>query len=458
MNFQESCLCYQTFKIDRKINSRLILSSNIHSTDSGTSLEVVHVVEKKTKLKIEKIQCEASESQCNETHKAIEQSMKDKRPKSLLVFINPRSGNRGAEKIYQRKVLPIFQMCGVKTNEYVTSRPNEVRDRLLNTNLNTYDGVVAVGGDGIYNEVLSALLDREMKNSGLDPNDPDSRLVQLKLPIGIIPAGSGNYTAWYLNGTKCPKTAAIRIVMGDCVATNVASLHQGNRCAGYSSLILGFGLFGDVMRDCEKYRWMGTSRFKVIPVGTVLSRRPVNVIISYVPAKSGDNNSNAENRVTAPKQQFHRQISVPVFNTKKARVTFQKRTVSSSANFGAASEWRTADERVVYAVDTYPITMKPKGTKMAPHFGEDSLKLRITQKCKLMDHIRQLKEVDDGKSTCYDFDFVRTISVERYRVRILNKEMQDFFVNCDGEVICLDGPEIIVSLHRRVVQLYGSPN
>ncbi|XP_061173615.1 ceramide kinase-like [Saccostrea echinata] len=416
MNFQESCFYYKTPTFNWKIDSRLILSSNLRSTDRGASLEVVHVVEKKTKLRIEKLQCQATESECHEIHKDLEPTLK------------------------------------------VTSRPNEVRDRLLNINLNTFDGVVAVGGDGIYNEVLSALLDREMRNSGLDPNDPDSRLVPIKLPVGIIPAGSGNYTAWYLNGTKCPKTAAIRIVLGDCVATNIASLHQGNKCSGYSSLILGFGLFGDVMRDCEKYRWMGTSRFKVIPVGTVLSRRPVNVIISYISAKSGNNNSKINNRATTLKQEFHRQISVPAFNTKKARVNFQKRTVSSSDTFGASSEWKTAEDRVVYAVDTYPITMKPNGTKMVPHFADDSLKLIITQKCKLMDHIRQLKEVDDGKSTCYDFNFVRTINVQRYRVRILKNETQDFFVNCDGEVICLDGPEFDVSLHKQVVKLYGKLN
>lgn len=74
--------------------------------------------------------------------------------------------------------------------------------------------------------------------------------------------GSGNYTVWYLNGTKCPKTAALRIAMGQCVPTNIASLHQGHTCTGYSGLILGFGLFGDMMKDCEQYRWMGTSRFK----------------------------------------------------------------------------------------------------------------------------------------------------------------------------------------------------
>lgn len=64
------------------------------------------------------------------------------------------------------------------------------------------------------------------------------------------------------------------------------------------------------------------------------------------------------------------------------------------------AEWKTAEDRVVYAVDTYPITMKPDGTKMVPNFGGDSLELLITTKCKLADHFRQLKEVDDGKSSC----------------------------------------------------------
>ena len=49
--------------------------------------------------------------------------------------------------------------------------------------------VVAVGGDGIYNEVVSGLTVRELRDHGQDPDNPESKLSQLKLPIGIIPAG-----------------------------------------------------------------------------------------------------------------------------------------------------------------------------------------------------------------------------------------------------------------------------
>ncbi|XP_061173617.1 ceramide kinase-like [Saccostrea echinata] len=454
LTFRNSRLYYKSSSMNWEIDERLILQSEVQISNGSASLEIVYVIEKYPKLAVGKIRLPETEEKCLEIQKAIESSTRGKKPKRLLVFINPRSGKREAEKIYKKKVLPIFQLCKVEINKYVTNRANEVRDCLLRENLDLYDGVVAVGGDGIYNEVLSGLVNGQMRDIGLNPDDPESKLPQLKLPVGIIPAGSGNYTAWYLNGTKCPKTAAIRIVMGDCVATNIASLHQGNKCSGYSSLILGFGLFGDVMRDCEKYRWMGTSRFKVIPVGTVLGRRPVKVAISYIPAES-DNNMEINNNTASLKPEFHRQSSVPPPSSKKVLESFKKRTFSTSDILEAPSEWKTTEDRVVYAVDTYPITMKPKGTKMVPHFGDDSLKLLITRKCKLIDHIRQLKEVDDGKSTCYEFDFVRAIEVQRYRVRVLKNASEDFYVNCDGEVIRLEEPEFEVSLHKKVVQLYG---
>ncbi|XP_048737779.2 ceramide kinase-like [Ostrea edulis] len=450
MNIQD----FKTLSSNWKIDERLILTSTVHTSKDGASLEVVHAVEKDPKLSFEKLVFTGNVDECREIHNAIESSIAGKRPRRLLVFINPRSGKRDAEKIYKKQVLPVFRMCGIETKEYVTKRANDVGDCLRNTHLDIYDGVVAVGGDGIYNEVMSGLLDREMRDNGRNPDDPEAQLVQLRLPIGIVPAGSGNYTVWYLNGTKCPKTAALRIAMGQCVPTNIASLHQGHTCTGYSGLILGFGLFGDMMKDCEQYRWMGTSRFKVIPVGTLLNRRPVNVTLSYIPTES-HSKSDVHNNVKIPKADFARQVSVPVPSTNMARISFKKRTFSTSDMLEAPSDWRTAEDRVVYAVDTYPITMEPCGEKMMPTFGEDSLRLLITRKCKLTDHIRQLKAVDNRKSSCYEFDFVTTIKVQRYRVRVLKNETEDFYINCDGEVIRLHEPEFQVSLHKKVVQLYG---
>ena len=175
------------------------------------------------------------------------------------------------------------------------------------------------------------------------------------------------------------------------------------------------------------------SSILVVPVGSVLNRRPVNVCISYIPTET--KTFQTRDMFVDNKPDFLRLISMPVENSKSFREKFKKRTLSTSDILEEPSgtkvcntvyktiflfsparkyykylpifspEWKTAEERAVYAIDTYPIVMKPKGVKMSPHFGGDSLELLITGKCKLGDHFRQLKAVDDGKSNCVSFHY-----------------------------------------------------
>uniref|UniRef100_A0A8W8I7W5 DAGKc domain-containing protein n=1 Tax=Magallana gigas TaxID=29159 RepID=A0A8W8I7W5_MAGGI len=93
--------------------------------------------------------------------------------------------------------MPVFEFCEVQSKVIVIKQKISLCLR-----------VVAVGGDGIYNEVVSGLTVRELRDHGQDPDNPEYKLSQLNLPIGFIPAVSGKYTAWYRNGTECPVTAA----------------------------------------------------------------------------------------------------------------------------------------------------------------------------------------------------------------------------------------------------------
>lgn len=43
--------------------------------------------------------------------------------------------------------------------------------------------------------------------------------------------------------------------------SNVVSLHQGRKLTCYASLLVEFGLIGNMMHDCEKFRWLGPSRY-----------------------------------------------------------------------------------------------------------------------------------------------------------------------------------------------------
>jgi hypothetical protein len=53
----------------------LILSSAVHTSQNGASLEVVHVVEKNTKLSYKKLTLPGNVDECREIHNAIESSI-----------------------------------------------------------------------------------------------------------------------------------------------------------------------------------------------------------------------------------------------------------------------------------------------------------------------------------------------------------------------------------------------
>uniref|UniRef100_A0A7N1A4H4 DAGKc domain-containing protein n=1 Tax=Kalanchoe fedtschenkoi TaxID=63787 RepID=A0A7N1A4H4_KALFE len=82
------------------------------------------------------------------------------RPKNLLVFVHPLSGKGNGCKTWET-VAPIFSRAKVKTKVLVTQWAGhafDVASSLTDAELNEYDGLVAVGGDGLFNEILNGLL------------------------------------------------------------------------------------------------------------------------------------------------------------------------------------------------------------------------------------------------------------------------------------------------------------
>lgn len=40
------------------------------------------------------------------------------RPKRLVVIVNPNSGKKQAEKVFNKKIKPIFRLCNIETTVY----------------------------------------------------------------------------------------------------------------------------------------------------------------------------------------------------------------------------------------------------------------------------------------------------------------------------------------------------
>lgn len=205
----------------------------------------------------------------------------------MLVVLNPRSGRGCARKIYDSKVEPILKMAGFKLNVVETTGPHHAQKLAATMDLSTcIDGIICVGGDGLVNEVLNGLLSREDAKQSKG------------IPIGIIPAGSDNSLIWTVMRIRDPASAAVAIVKGQLVSTDIfavewtktGDLHMGLTVAYY-------GFMSDVLELSEKYqKKFGPLRYFVAGALKFFCLPKYECEVEYLPAGGDDRLEQADSK------------------------------------------------------------------------------------------------------------------------------------------------------------------
>jgi len=113
-----------------------------------------------------------------------------------------------------------------------------------------------VGGDGTFHEVVNGVLNRI-----------DGKVI----PIGVIPAGSGNSVLHDL-GLTDPIQAAKAIAAGDTRSIDVAQIKM-NQVVRYSINLIGWGLVTDVGKRSETLRWLGPRRYTISSIIEIFLRK-----------------------------------------------------------------------------------------------------------------------------------------------------------------------------------------
>uniref|UniRef100_A0A8C2I6S0 Ceramide kinase n=1 Tax=Cyprinus carpio TaxID=7962 RepID=A0A8C2I6S0_CYPCA len=309
------------------------------------------------------------------------------RPKSLLVYINPYGGKQRGKQIYDHKVAPIFSRASISTDVIVTERANHARDHLkTEADLKKYDGVVCVGGDGMFSEIMHGLVSRTQQEAGVDENSMEETLMPCGLRIGIIPAGSTDCICYATVGSNDPVTSALHIIVGDSQAMDICSVHNEDRFLRYSVSLLGYGFYGDVLTDSERKRWMGPARYDISGVKTFLSHRYYEGTVSFLPAEG---------------------------NLGSPRDKMQCRTGGKFLAINAASM-------------SCACPRSPKGLSPSAHLADGTTDLILVRKCSRLDFLRHLLR-HTNKDDQFDHSFVEVYRVKQFRFTPRYQE-------CDSEV------------------------
>ncbi len=79
----------------------------------------------------------------------------------LLLLLNPAGGARRARRVYKSVVAPVFAAAGISVALHETQWAGHARsivEGLRVEELACYDGIVALGGDGLFHEVLNGVI------------------------------------------------------------------------------------------------------------------------------------------------------------------------------------------------------------------------------------------------------------------------------------------------------------
>lgn len=214
----------------------------------------------------------------------MERAYRDVAPfRRLKVLVNPVGGQGKAKKLFESRVRPVLEAAGCRLDITFTTHRNHGLEVARDLQLDAFDAIACVSGDGMLHEILNGLAQRK------DARDA------LKMPVSPVPTGSGNAMAVNLMGPKHGfnlALACLNIIKGRPMPLDLCSITQpasatstspANTTAAavgtpvdptalpsapsqpyvryYSFLSQAIGLMADVDLGTEDMRALGDARF-----------------------------------------------------------------------------------------------------------------------------------------------------------------------------------------------------
>ncbi|KAK6788719.1 hypothetical protein RDI58_012517 [Solanum bulbocastanum] len=453
-------------------------------------------------------------------------NMDAERPKNLLVFVNPKSGKGLGCKVWET-VAPTFSQAKVKMKVTVTERAGQAIDMMssiTSRELSSYDGVVAVGGDGFFNEILNGLLlsrhkcsyppnptelNHPVENNGdgpvLDTNvdirdpsdsgedespllkqstdlrtgddsyqteaeDVDFSFPNEKFRFGLIPAGSTDAIVICTTGARDAMTSALQIILGKAVCLDIAqvvrwkktSTSKDEPCVRYAASFAGYGFYGDVITESEKYRWMGPKRYDYAGTKVFLRHRSYEAEVAYLEVESEKKNIGPEKEsigswtkgLWSLLKKSERVACRANCNICKTKASHTSAKCPSLHPYSKDSRWLKSKGRflsVGAAVISCRNEKAPDGLVADAHLSDGFLHLILIKECPHAYYLCHLLQLAKKDGNPLDFEFVEHHKTPAFTFTSFGKES---IWNVDGELF--QAHQLSAQVFRGLINLFAS--
>ncbi|CAD6217606.1 unnamed protein product [Miscanthus lutarioriparius] len=367
------------------------------------------------------------------------------RPKRLLIIVNPYGGKRSGRSIFQNDVLPLIEAAGVLYTMQETKHRLHAQEIAHSLDLRKYDGIICVSGDGVMVEVVNGLLQREDWETAI------------KVPLGIIPAGTGNGMARsLLHASGEPfsiSNAVFAIIRGHKRALDVTSVVQGNT-RFFSVLMLTWGLVADVDIESEKYRWMGSARLEFYLLLRMLNLRRYNGRILFIPAPGYED-------VGDPVEQTTNGVSTGIQEDGATDSNGETCGYVGPSIKEADRRWRSLNGPFVSVwFGNVPFASEDAMAAPKAEFADGYLDAAIIKDCPRWDVVGLMFQMKDGtyvNSPCVEYFKVKAIRIEP-GLRV-GSSTKGGIIDSDGEVIARgdDGSHSRAGDEPGHLMAYGPP-
>jgi len=180
----------------------------------------------------------------------------------LLLIFNPHAANGRAARL-----LPRIQACLEQFSELETlptAYAGHARKLVSGSNLATFDGLIAAGGDGTLFEVLNGLYQHEREE---------------RVPLGLVPVGTGNAFARELGLLPGDWKKGIDIIAEGKLRPLDVGRVETNSEIFYFLNIIGLGFPVDAMTTAKKLKMFGNSAYTIAVIREIFRLKSYRLII-----------------------------------------------------------------------------------------------------------------------------------------------------------------------------------